>query len=78
MEDYMERFHYNLKRYNFGDLAPESLKTIFLRGMRDECLEHLNLLGKGYISQESLEEIMKDCLRSSRGLAKGRSSVRDP
>ena len=78
LETYMERFHYNLQRSKFGDLAPEILKTIFLRGMRDHCLEHLNLLGKGDISQESFEEIMKLCLRSSRGSTKGRSSVRDP
>ena len=50
LEDYMEWFHYNLQRSKFGDLAPEILKTIFLRGMLYDCLEHLNLLGKGDIS----------------------------
>ena len=35
-------------------------------------------MGKGDISQEPLDEIMKLCLRSSRGSVKGRSSVKDP
>ena len=78
MEYYIEKFHYNLQRSEFSNLAPEILKPTFLRGIRDDCLEHLNLLGKGDISQELLEEIMKLYLRSSRGLVKGISSVRDP
>lgn len=50
LEDYMEKFHYNLQRSKFGDLAREILKILFLRGIRDDLLEHLNLLGKGEIS----------------------------
>ena len=59
-------------------MDPEILKPIFLRGLRDDCLEHLNIIGKGDISQETFDEIMKLCLRSSRGLVKGKVLVRDP
>jgi len=51
LEDYVERFHYNLQRSKRSDLDPEILKTIFIRGMIDHCLDTLNLLGKGDISQ---------------------------
>ena len=74
----MERFYYNLQMSKFSNSAPKILKTILLRGIRDDCLEHLNLLGKGDISQEPLDEIMKLCLRSSRGSVKGKVLVRDP
>lgn len=50
LEDYVERFHYNLQRSKNNDLDQEILKTIFIKGMRDDCLNTLNLLGKGDIS----------------------------
>ena len=78
LEDYMEQFHYNLQRSKFSNLDPEILKPIFLRGIRDDCLDHLNLLGKGDISQEPLDEIMKLCPRTSRGSVRGEVLVWDP
>lgn len=78
LEDYVERFCYNLQRSKFNNLTPEVSKTIFIRGMRDDCLEHLNLLGQGDISQETFNEIIRFFLISSRGWIKGRSLVRDP
>lgn len=77
-KDYMELLHYNLQSFKFGYLDLEILKKIYLRGMRDDFLEHFNLLGKGNISKELFEEIMKLRLWSSGGSIKGRSSVRDP
>jgi len=50
LEDYVEQFNYNLQRSKHSNLDPEILKTIFIRGMRDDCLDNLNLLGKGDIS----------------------------
>jgi len=50
LEYYVERFHYNLQRSKHSDLDQEILKTIFIKGMRDDYLETLNLLGKGDIS----------------------------
>jgi len=78
LEYYVERFHYNLQGPKFNHLTPEVLRTIFIRGMRDDCLEHLNLLGKWVILQEMFDEIIRLCLRSSRGSTKGISAIRDP
>lgn len=62
LEDYVEWFHYNLQRSKHNNLDPEILKTIFIRGMRDNCLDTLNLLGKGDISQDPFLKIIKLCL----------------
>ena len=43
------------------------LKIILLRGIRDDFLDMLNLLGKGDISKESFEKIVELCTRYSRG-----------
>ena len=43
------------------------LKIILLRGIRDDCLDMLNLLGKGDISKDSFEKIVELCKRYSRG-----------
>jgi len=77
LEDFVEQFHYNLQRSKHSDLDHEILKTIFIRGMRDNYLDILNLLGKGDISQEPFAEIVKLYLRCSRGSSKGRSIIQD-
>lgn len=77
LEDYVEWFHYNMQRSKHSDLDQEILKTIFIRGMRVDCLDTLNLLGKGDISQDPFTEIVKLCLRWYRGSSKGRSTIRD-
>ena len=51
------------------------LKIILLRGIRDDCLDMLNLLGKGDISKESFENIIELCKRYSRGSS--RNNKRD-
>ena len=43
------------------------LKIILLHGIRDDCLDMLNLLGKGDISKESFEKIVELCKRYSKG-----------
>lgn len=65
LEDYVEWFHYNLQRSKHIDLDSEILKTIFIRGMRADYLDTLNLLGKGDISQEPFAQIVKLFLRCS-------------
>lgn len=67
MEHYVERFHYNLQRSKHSDLDPDILKIILIRGMRDDCLDMLNLIGKGDISQDPYDDITKLFLRCSRG-----------
>jgi len=55
----------------------EILKIIYIRGMRDDCLDMLNLLGKGDISHESFDEIIKLFLRCSQGSSRGRIMAQD-
>jgi len=50
---------------------------IFIRGMRNDYLDNLNLLGKGDISQESYYGIIKLYLRCSRGSSREKSMVWD-
>ena len=61
LEDFMERLEYNVQRSRHMDLDLDILKMIFLRGIRDEHLDILNLLKKGDISKESYKEIMTLC-----------------
>ena len=53
----------------------DMLKIILLRGIRDDFLDMLNLLGKGDISKESFEKIVELCKRYSR--ASSRNNRRD-
>ena len=46
------------------------LKIILLHGIRDDCLDMLNLLGKGDIFKEYFEKIVELCKRYSRGSSK--------
>jgi len=45
LEDYVKRFQYNLRRSNKHKLHLNTLSTIFLKGIRDECLDVLNFMG---------------------------------
>jgi hypothetical protein len=49
-------------------VSKDILKTILLKGVRDDCLDMLNILGKGDISKESYDDIVnlsKICFRGS-------------
>ena len=46
LEDYVERFKYNFQKSKFKHLEKEVLKTLLLKGIKDEFLELLNLIGK--------------------------------
>ena len=46
------------------------IRTIFLKGIRDEYLDDLNLMGKGDISTLPFEEIVELCEKYSRSKAK--------
>jgi hypothetical protein len=50
LEDYLERFHYIVKRALQNHLYLDTLKVIFLQRNIDEWINVLNLMGKGYIS----------------------------
>jgi len=59
------------------DVSKKILKTILLKGVRDDCLGMLNMLGKGDISKESYEEIVNLCKIISRGSTKNNIATRD-
>ena len=67
LEEFVERLEYNIQRSGHLDFDPYILKTILLRGIIDEHLDILNLLGKGDISKESYQDILTLCRRSLRG-----------
>lgn len=76
MEDFVERLQYNLQRSDHPTTSKDILKTILLKGVRDDCLDMLNMLRKGDISKEPFDEIINLCMRCSRGAA-SRSKTRD-
>ena len=53
LEDFVEGLEYNVQISGHLDLDPDILKTTLLRGIGDDHLDILNLLGKGDISKES-------------------------
>jgi hypothetical protein len=77
LEDFVERLQYNLQRSSHPDVIKDILKTILLKGVRDDCLDMLSMLGKGNISKESYDEIVNLYKRCSRGAARNRSNNRD-
>jgi hypothetical protein len=77
LEDFVEMLQYNLQRSRHPDVSKDILKTILLKGVRDDSLDMLNMLGKGDISKEPYDEIVNLCKICSRGAARNRSSGRD-
>eukprot|EP00253_Pinus_taeda_P025718 PITA_25718 len=69
LEEYVERFQYNLQRSPYASLPlPDNvLKTTLIRGMKEQWIETLNIMGKGDIYQEIFADIIDLCIRSSRG-----------
>ena len=53
------------------------MKTTLIRGMKDQWVETLNIMGKGDIYQESYANIIDFCIRSSRGNTRLKSAKRD-
>ena len=65
LEKYIERFQYNLQRSPYATLPKLVLKVDLIKGMKDEWIETLNLMGQGDIYQEEYDNIVKLCIRCS-------------
>jgi hypothetical protein len=65
LEEHVEIFQYNLKISPYGTLPGLVLKETLIKGMKDEWVETLNLMGKGDIYQETYEDIVLLCIRCS-------------
>lgn len=63
LEYFVERLQYNLQRSDHPNMSKDILKTILLKGVRDDCLDMLNMLGKGDISKEPFDQIINLCMR---------------
>ena len=70
LEEYLERFVYNLQKSKHRTMPLELVRTIFLKGIREEYMDDLNLMGRGDISALSFEEIAELCEKYSRSKAK--------
>jgi hypothetical protein len=77
LEDFVERLQYNLQRSSHPNVSKYIIKIILLKGVRDDCLDMLNMLGKGDISKESYDQIVNLCKICSIGAARNRSNSRD-
>ena len=69
LEEYVERFQCNLQISPYASLPlPDNvLKTTLIRGMKEQWIETLNIMGKWDIYQEIFSDIIDLCIRSSRG-----------
>ena len=47
LEDYLERFLYNYQKKKQFSLDKATIRTIFLKVVRDGCIEVLNLMSSG-------------------------------
>ena len=70
LEDFIEIFSYNVKRDKMHNLDEETLKYLLLKYIRDEWINLLNLMGKGYISQLSFGDICELFIHISIGKAR--------
>lgn len=76
LEEYVEHFQYNLQRspYASSPLPDNALKTTLIKGMKEQWIETLNIMGKGDIYQENFADIIDLCIRSSRGSTKTKAN----
>jgi hypothetical protein len=78
LEEYVERFQYNPQRSPYGTLPSEVIKATLIKGMKDEWVETLNLMGKGDIYQETYDNIIHLCIRCSCRSTQTRSGMQTP
>jgi hypothetical protein len=78
LEDYLERFLYNYQKMKQFSLDITTVRTIFLKGIMDDCIEVLNLMSSGDVYQNPFVDIAEYCKRYSCSQAKTGKSVRDP
>jgi hypothetical protein len=66
----VEQFQFALKKNPQNKLLEESLKLAFFRGVNEDCMDALNLIGQEDISQKSFEEIFRVYRSHSRNSTK--------
>jgi hypothetical protein len=77
LEEYLEKFLYNMHKSKQANLPLDVIRTIFLKGISDDNLEALNLMGAGDISHLPFPKIAELCKKYSRGKTKRGIGQRD-
>ena len=73
LEDYVSLFLYALQKNPQHVLTEDSQKLVFLRGVKEDCLEALDLMDGGDVYQSSWDDLKKICFKYSRSaMKKGR------
>ena len=76
LEDYVERFVYNLQKSRLNALNPNAIRAFFLKGILEDYTNMLNLMAAGDISQKPFEEIVELCQKYSCSKSKHGKGVR--
>jgi len=63
LEDYLEKFQFNLQCSNHSIMLEYTLKLIFIKGILEEYLDALNLISSGDIFSLALM-ILKHCIKT--------------
>ena len=73
LEDYVSQFLYALQKNPQHVLTEDSQKLVFLRGVKEDCLEALDLMVGSDVYQSSWDDLKKICFNYSRSeMKKGR------
>jgi hypothetical protein len=70
LEEYLERFLYNVQKCKQTNLPLDVIHIIFLKGALNEYLDALNLMGARDVSQLAFPKVVGLCKKYSRGKAK--------
>jgi hypothetical protein len=70
LEDYLERFLYNYQKTKQFALDTDTVRTILLKGVRDNYIEVINLMSSRYVYQNPFADIAKCYKRYSPSQAK--------
>ena len=75
MENYVERFQYNLQISKLRQLGKDTLKILLLKGIKNEYLEILSVMGTSYVFQLPYDDVFELCRRYSRGKFKADKNI---
>lgn len=67
LENYVECFQYNLQRSKLRQSGKDTLNRLLLKGIKNEYLEILSLMGTGDVFQLPYDDVYELCRRYSRG-----------
>ena len=76
LEEYLERFLYNFHKSRGSNLDEKIIRTVFLKWLRDDCIETLKLLSGGDIYKNPFAEVIELCRTYSRSQANVREKLR--